>query len=782
MNSNYTGFARLIIVILVIAITSTSVKAKPAANALQQFPLKTAGIFPLDDTLFPPQNLYVDDMALIATWDAPTSQVLPVSAYHVYLDGDFLATIDTTVYAFNPDIFYYGSAHLVGVDAVYTTGTSAQDTLSFRSHYLYPPKNLIGTSVESDCHLTWQTPVGAGGVPLPNLLRYNIYEDGTLITNISGTENDFWVMNLPMDSTCFELSAIYDLTPYGFPGETSESIKAGPACISISFSNMPYREDWITGSFATNEWIADSNWRIAEQMGNPMPSAEFGWDPPQTDYTLALESYYIYPPSIQSTAFYKIWADFDLLLNDSTVSGSEYMTFDVWNGATWDSIASFQNNGDTSWVTKHLNISSSAKNHPFKIRFRAQGENSGNIKYWLVDNIDVYIVFMPPRNLLSEITGNFLDNVHLTWQSPESAPSGAWIHYDDGENADGIGTGGAAEFNLAMRFTPSQLADYDGLVVKKIKFFPIEAACTYAVKVWSGADAANLLVEQAVASPTIGEWNEINLSTFATIDASQELWIGYSANTTTGYPAGCDAGPADAGFGDLLSQDGGVTWVSIANDYGLDYNWNIQCYVGRIDDSLSLILQKEIRTYPVATIQDKLKLNPNNATSTDNIVQRRVNKTFGIPNSHAVIGYNIYRNSFLVPFTLIGTTTATEYNNPIPPNEDCYDYYVTAIFLEGESIPSNIRTECLDIGIKKVNVNHVNLYPNPVTTILTIEASQSVAHLSVFNILGTEIYSCHFSGENKIQLNTSGYPPCSYILHVIAADGSEFYLRFLVAD
>ncbi|MFZ4707426.1 MAG: T9SS type A sorting domain-containing protein [Bacteroidales bacterium] len=777
MNSNYTGFARLIIVILVIAITSTSVKAKPAANALQQFPLKTAGIFPLDDTLFPPQNLYVDDMALIATWDAPTSQVLPVSAYHVYLDGDFLATIDTTVYAFNPDIFYYGSAHVVSVDAVYTTGTSAQDTVSFSSHYLYPPKNLLGTSVESSCHLTWQTPVGAGGVPLPNLLQYNIYEDGTLITNISGTENDFWVMNLPMDSTCFELSAIYDLTPYGFPGETSESIKAGPACISISFSNMPYREDWITGSFATNEWIADSNWRIAEQMGNPMPSAEFGWDPPQTDYTLTLESCYIYPPTIQPTTFYKIWADFDLLLNDSTASGSEYMTFDVWNGATWDSISSFQNNGDTNWVTQHLDISSFAKNHPFKIRFRAQGENSGNIKYWLVDNIDVYIVFIPPQNLISaQKPGN---KVHLAWQSPVNK----WIHYDNGENATGIGTGGIAEFNVAMRFTPSQLADYDGWAVKRIKFFPLEAACTYAVKVWSGADAANLLVEQAVVSPSIGEWNEIDLSTFATIDVSQELWIGYSANTTTGYPAGCDAGPADAGFGDLLSQDGGVTWVSIANEYGLDFNWNIQGYIEESYDSPIIALPLVKQSFQVKPTVESFKLNPENKATGANLLMRAKNKT-NLHDIHCnLIGYNIYRHNLSEPnFTLIGISTDTEYDDINLPFNNCYFYYVTLVYNEGESIPSNMVEECLFDHVKEIDATDVNIFPNPASKVLTIEYSDPIVQLSVFSILGTEIYSSHFSGENKIQLNTSGYPPGSYILHVIAADGSEFYRRFLVAD
>ena len=44
------------------------------------------------------------------------------------------------------------------------------------------------------------------------------------------------------------------------------------------------------------------------------------------------------------------------------------------------------------------------------------------------------------------------------------------------------------------------------------------------------------------------------------IDGSEELWIGFSMTQPAGeYPAGCDAGPAEAGFGDMLTLDG-VLW------------------------------------------------------------------------------------------------------------------------------------------------------------------------------------------------------------------------------
>jgi len=48
---------------------------------------------------------------------------------------------------------------------------------------------------------------------------------------------------------------------------------------------------------------------------------------------------------------------------------------------------------------------------------------------------------------------------------------------------------------------------------------------------------------------------------------------------TSGYPAGCDAGPADDGFGNMMYYQGAwSTLIELNPD--LDYNWNIQGYVG----------------------------------------------------------------------------------------------------------------------------------------------------------------------------------------------------------
>jgi len=56
------------------------------------------------------------------------------------------------------------------------------------------------------------------------------------------------------------------------------------------------------------------------------------------------------------------------------------------------------------------------------------------------------------------------------------------------------------------------------------------------------------------------------------------LWFGYNCNVTSGYPAGCDAGPADEGLGNMMYFQG--AWATLNALAGLNYNWNIEGYVG----------------------------------------------------------------------------------------------------------------------------------------------------------------------------------------------------------
>jgi len=187
------------------------------------------------------------------------------------------------------------------------------------------------------------------------------------------------------------------------------------------------------------------------------------------------------------------------------------------------------------------------------------------------DNITLTSGGNPPiLDPVTEFAAAFVaeQGVEATWVDPPQNP-GNWMGYDDGENFDGLGLNGGGTFWGAIRWEPSVLAPYDGQYITDFKFFPrlfaTEAEFTFMI--WEGANAANLVYEQVLTDLTWDEWNTISLDAMHTIDASTELWVGIKVVHEDGeYPLGIDAGPAVAGFGDMVTFDG-TTWspLSIAN-------------------------------------------------------------------------------------------------------------------------------------------------------------------------------------------------------------------------
>lgn len=158
-----------------------------------------------------------------------------------------------------------------------------------------------------------------------------------------------------------------------------------------------------------------------------------------------------------------------------------------------------------------------------------------------------------------------------------SNEDGQWIHWDDGENANSVGNNTAVKFSVAARWNPEDIEDYNGLYVTKISFFPNYEDCVYTLKIWIGTYAQEVY-SQVVTHVDIAQWNTVALSTPFQIVDTTKLWIGYSVDTKGGYPAGCDAGPAVSGKGNMVYFKNEWNELSSVNS-NLDYNWNIQAYV-----------------------------------------------------------------------------------------------------------------------------------------------------------------------------------------------------------
>jgi hypothetical protein len=152
------------------------------------------------------------------------------------------------------------------------------------------------------------------------------------------------------------------------------------------------------------------------------------------------------------------------------------------------------------------------------------------------------------------------------------------IRYDDGVNYNAIGLISGGTFQVAAYFHASTMAQYAGMILQKLEFYINDVPDTCKIKIYGGdtwASPGPLLYEQTVF-PAAHSWNIFYLDPYVDI-TGEDIWIGYEVTHDAGEnPAGCDAGPAIAGFGDMIYFNG--TWAPLST-LGLDYNWNIAAYL-----------------------------------------------------------------------------------------------------------------------------------------------------------------------------------------------------------
>lgn len=269
-----------------------------------------------------------------------------------------------------------------------------------------------------------------------------------------------------------------------------------------------------------------------------------------------------------------------------------------------------------------------------------------------------------PVNLTATVTEQ---DVQLIWANYSGIPgSPGWLSYDDGTNYDGIGTGSSGTFDVAIRFDSGTMYGYEGMELSKVKYFPRSANTTYTIKVWTGNDGTltpSTLVYSQAHTPTVNQWNEVVLNTPIPISGTQALWIGYECVVATGadyYPAGCDAGPAVVGYGDLISLG---TWESMATGYGLDYNWNLQGY---FDIPIGT---KAPKLLSIPVINQELR-------SKEHLAVRFTTSGNSNPPNRVLRGYNIYRNAVQINTLLVPTATYLDQGVPY----GTYSYTVQGVY------------------------------------------------------------------------------------------------------
>ncbi len=277
----------------------------------------------------------------------------------------------------------------------------------------------------------------------------------------------------------------------------------------------------------------------------------------------------------------------------------------------------------------------------------------------------------PPSNLQASVIGN---TANLTWDEPIDPGDGIWISWCNDVMENAVGLNNTPIFDVAHRFTQSDLAVVQGGTITEVNIAPHEAVGTYTVKVWTGGTATSsgtLVTSQVVENVVVDQWNTVTLNTPVPIPTTGDVYIGYEINSTADYPAGCDNGPAIAGKGDMIHIDG--SWLALSTVSTIDANWLIQTYVDTSDGKKLLHPQPVAEVIPAGVRDTRIA-----SVSLDNPIY--------LPNpnnvSRAFLGYRVYRND-----ELIATVNENNYSDANLANGS-YTYEVTANYTDGESVPA----------------------------------------------------------------------------------------------
>jgi len=697
--------------------------------------------------------------------------------YYVFLGGAAVAYVTETTFTFNSSYFQYGDTNVICIAADYGFEYGMVCN-SATSYFLPPPQNLEAFPNASNTGvaviLTWEPPL-SGDAAVANgeaVADYNIYRNDLLIANISNTDSIYWDLNLIPDTYCYNITAVYDLTNFGFPGQIGESVKEGPACAdALIYVTMPFTEDWNTGQFDSNHWAVGDNWEMDATNGNPPAAAKFASQPKQTNYSSSLVSFFIGGVGSNTSTPYCVWLDFDYLLDDNSASGTEKLTIEVADRDSWTNVKQLLNYGDIGWTTEHINISSFVKNNLFRVRFNANGTDSELINSWLIDNIHMYTEygFAPPLNLTAINTGNSQQNdIQVAWQVPQWEQFAGLILDDSTwENTTTINPGYSGWLGNKFTFAEGKIRSADIL-------WHENANSSHNTLFLDVFDSNHTLVgSSGEFIPTLGVWQSIGLPD---VPVAGDFYLMVRFENQSGVT-------------DLLEIDS--TTLSGRPNSGWFYDGNIWLQMSALGfDECAFSIRATIRMQADCEVADIIGHSAGNyEKKNEAALKSSHNSTKSTTSNSGLVNYEVYRREYRVPlpgqdsilteWLKIADVTGTNY---LDENLDikCYQYYSSAMYIEGSSANSNIDEACFQVGVNDPKANGFRLYPNPADNTVNLEFSNELESLTIINAVGQEIYSTNITNQSTIRINTSLYLSGIYYIRFITAKGDSFIRKLVV--
>ena len=364
--------------------------------------------------------------------------------------------------------------------------------------------------------------------------------------------------------------------------------------------------------------------------------------------------------------------------------------------------------------------------HVTAVYDEGESEASNSVEV-VIEDIDLD----PPVNLTAEVVADV--NVDLDWDAPGTATGEIEeLIYDN----DGNYTGAYSYTGYTMA---TQMSPAEPCQILTLRFFTSDSGDFNAeVYNWAGTQPGDDLLFTQSTAAIDEQWVDVDVS-------GEDLWIdgdfmvGFGSLAQTPY-VGYDG-----------NLDNGRSWDR-DNTSGAWAPWNeaylIRAVVLYPDGRIAELSPTVVQTIP----------NPITPGERTNLSISGKAESTPVRGNRDLLGYKVYRDGVEIAET--GATVTTYYDQNLDSGE--YTYWVTALYTEGESEPSNevvveIESSTDDTTtapmVTRLNSNYPNPF-NPETTISFSLQQAGPVTIEIFNIRGqkvTTLVDAHLdAGEHRI--------------------------------
>jgi hypothetical protein len=617
----------------------------------------------LVEVLYPVENLLasVDSSDVILSWAEIITYPRSFLNYVIYRDEEEIAQVNDLTYT---DENLANGSYNYYVKANYTTGISqASNNAEALVEVLYPAQDLLLSVFEDDISLSWNENIMSAS----SIIDFSIFRNGQDIA--SSIENEFLDQALANGNYEYSIKVNYQ-------SGSSELCPAQSALVEVPYSpeNFTYNVEgnnvlltWDAAPTSSRSFLGYKVYRDEEEIFFDASALSY-YDENLINATYDYKLEAIYSTGISQALYANVVVEvlyplvnFTGQLNDTEIT----LTWDV-NENVGQSILSYSlyRNGDLyANLTDLSYIDSGLANGSYEYYVIADYASASSAASQVLD-FNVEITY-PVTNLTGQVTDDYVD---LAWNMPANSPR-ALLGYNIYRNDEVI----AETQDLTYRDLALANGNYSYYVTALYDAGESQASNSVDLLVEVLYPVENLLVS-VDSSNVILSWDEI-----ITYPRSFLNYVIYRDEEEI------------AQVNDLTYTD-----ENLANG---SYNYYVKAnYTSGLSPASNDVEAFVEVFYPAHTLVGSL--------DRDEI---SLNWQAPVSEARGLIGYNIYRND-----QFIASSNDLSYVDSFLANGS-YNYYVTAAYSGGESIPTNTLDFEIEITypasslIAQVEDNNVSL-------------------------------------------------------------------------